>query len=61
MVASPLMLLEEDAAAFIPHDSQQPWNAVLVGLSPSQFHYERVIIHSQPAKYSLVSRLSLSL
>ncbi|KAI9592095.1 Haloacid dehalogenase-like hydrolase domain-containing protein 2 [Syncephalis fuscata] len=39
---NPLTLLEEEAATSIPHDDRQPKDAVLVGLAPSQFHYNKL-------------------
>jgi hypothetical protein len=38
-------MLEEEAATVIPFDGQCPMDAVLVGLAPRQFHYERVMYY----------------
>ncbi|KAI8057158.1 HAD-like domain-containing protein [Syncephalis plumigaleata] len=39
---NPLVMLEEEAATVIPFDDQRPMDAVLIGLAPRQFHYERL-------------------
>ncbi|RKP24009.1 HAD-like domain-containing protein [Syncephalis pseudoplumigaleata] len=35
-------MLAEEAASVVPSDDQRPRDAVLMGLAPQQFHYERM-------------------